>query len=192
MLNQRMTYTGVNAHHQNGVAECRIRELQELTRAALIHANKCWLQCIIAKLWPYALCMANLAYNHSPSMQNEHKYAPIKVFSETRVEVNLKHFHPFGCPVHILTSALQTSLSFHKWKEQSKIGIYLGQLPLRGKSVALVLDRTTGLVSSQFHVLFDHQFNTTKQEPLSSAWQDKAGFLLKPEKADSSKIQSVY
>jgi hypothetical protein len=52
-----------------------------------------------------------------------------------------------------------------------------------------VLDRTTGLVSPQFHVLFDNQFDTTKQEPLTSAWQDKAGFLLKPEKVDSSKTK---
>jgi hypothetical protein len=127
MLNQHMTYAGVNAHHQNGVAKHRIWELQELTRAALIHTNKRWPQCIIANLWPYALRMANLAYNHSSSMQNEHKYAPIQVFSKTRVEVNLKHFHPFGCPVYVLASALQTSAPYHKWKERSKIGIYLGQ-----------------------------------------------------------------
>jgi hypothetical protein len=191
MLNQRMTYAGVNAHHQNGVAKRRIQELQELTRAALIHANKRWPQCITANLWPYALRMANLTYNHSSSMQNEHKYAPIQVFSsKTKVEVNLKHFHPFGCPVYVLASALQMSTPYHKWKERSKIGIYLGQSPLHGKNVALVLDRTTGLVSPQFHVLFDDQFDTTKQEPaLTSAWQDKAGFLLKPEKVDSSKTK---
>jgi hypothetical protein len=189
MLNQRMTYAGVSAHHQNGVTECCIKELQELTRAALIHVNKHWPQCITANLWPYALRMANLAYNHSPSMQNEHKYAPIQVFSKTRVEVNLKHFHPFGCPVNVLASTLQTSSPFHKWKEWSKIGIYLGQLPLHGKNVTLVLDCTTGLVSPQFHVLFNDQFDTTKQEPLVPAWQDKAGFLIKPEKIDSSKTK---
>jgi hypothetical protein len=155
MLNQRMTYAGVNAHHQNGVAERRIRELQELTRAALIHATKRWPQCINANLWPYALRMANNAYNNSPSMQNEHRHTPLQVFSKTRVNMNIKHFHPFGCPVYVLTSTLQTSSPFHKWKERSKIGIYLGPSPLHGKNVALVLDRTTGLVSPQFHVLFD-------------------------------------
>ena len=29
---QPLTFAGVNAHHQNGIAERRIRELQELTR----------------------------------------------------------------------------------------------------------------------------------------------------------------
>ena len=36
--NQRLTFAGVNAHHQNGVAERRIRELQELARTMMIHA----------------------------------------------------------------------------------------------------------------------------------------------------------
>ena len=39
---QGMTYARVNAHHQNGVAERRIRELQERARSLLIHANARW------------------------------------------------------------------------------------------------------------------------------------------------------
>jgi hypothetical protein len=50
MLNQYMTYAGVNTHHQNGGAEHCIHELQELTRVALIHVTKYWLQCITANL----------------------------------------------------------------------------------------------------------------------------------------------
>ena len=37
---QTLTYAGVNAHHQNGIAERRIRTLQELARTMLIHASK--------------------------------------------------------------------------------------------------------------------------------------------------------
>ena len=40
---QNLTFAGVNAHHQNGIAEQRIHELQETTRAMLIHASKRWL-----------------------------------------------------------------------------------------------------------------------------------------------------
>ena len=36
---QRITYAGVGAHHQNGVAERRIRVLQDLTRTQLILAK---------------------------------------------------------------------------------------------------------------------------------------------------------
>jgi hypothetical protein len=34
---QRLTFAGVNAHHQNGVAKRKIRELQDMTRLCLIH-----------------------------------------------------------------------------------------------------------------------------------------------------------
>ena len=37
---QDLTFAGVNAHHQNGIAKRRIRKLQETTRAMLIHASK--------------------------------------------------------------------------------------------------------------------------------------------------------
>ena len=36
---QDLTYAGVNAHHQNGISERRICELQETTKAMLIHAS---------------------------------------------------------------------------------------------------------------------------------------------------------
>jgi len=52
---QRLTFCGVNAHFQNGVAERRIRELQDQARTMLIHANKRWPEAINVHLWPYAI-----------------------------------------------------------------------------------------------------------------------------------------
>ena len=52
---QPLTFAGVNAHHQNGIAKRRIRSLQEMTRAMLIHANKQWPDAITPNLWPYAM-----------------------------------------------------------------------------------------------------------------------------------------
>ena len=53
-----LTFTGVNTHHQNGIAEQRIRELQESTRAMLIHASKRCLGVVTIQLWPYTMQMA--------------------------------------------------------------------------------------------------------------------------------------
>ena len=39
-LQKGHTFTGVSAHHANGKAERRIRELQELAHAQLIHADQ--------------------------------------------------------------------------------------------------------------------------------------------------------
>ena len=43
---QTLTFCGVNAHFQNGVAKRRIRELQDHAHTMLIHANKRWLHAI--------------------------------------------------------------------------------------------------------------------------------------------------
>ena len=50
--NQTLSFAGVNAHHQNGVTERQIRDLQEMTRTMLIQAARQWPQCITANLWP--------------------------------------------------------------------------------------------------------------------------------------------
>jgi hypothetical protein len=57
----------VNAHHQSGVAERRIWELQELAQATLIHANSRWMDAVTVKLWPYTMHKANNVVNHTPS-----------------------------------------------------------------------------------------------------------------------------
>jgi hypothetical protein len=41
-MRQTMSYSGVGAHHENGVVEKRIRDLQDLTRTSLIHAATWW------------------------------------------------------------------------------------------------------------------------------------------------------
>ena len=44
---QPLMFAGVKAHHQNGITERRIRELQELTRMMLIFTNRRWLKMVI-------------------------------------------------------------------------------------------------------------------------------------------------
>ena len=67
---QTLTFAGVDAHHQNGMAERKIRELQEMARSMLIHASKRWDKTVTAALWPYAVRMATYALNETPSFQD--------------------------------------------------------------------------------------------------------------------------
>ena len=184
---QAMSFAGVNAHHLNGMAERRIKELQDMARTMLIHANSRWSQCITANLWPYAVRAASEAINNAPSMQHPKRKSPLQLFSKTEVLVNPKHYQPFGCPAFVLDNALQAQQPFHKWNQRSRVGIYLGHSPLHGKNVALILDRTTGLVSPQFHVKYDPQFHTVKQDYFDSHWQQKAG--LKGGRANANRAQ---
>lgn len=174
---QGLTFAGVNAHHQNGVAERRIRELQELARASLIHASHRWPDAVTANLWPYAIRMANDAINHTPSFQHKERRSPMELFAKTQVVSNPKHWKPFGCPVYVLENELQSGGPFHKWRHRSKMGVYVGRSPQHDRNVALVLSLETGLVSPQFHVTFDPSFQTVKDFKGKSKWQNKAGFV---------------
>ena len=40
--NQRVNFCGVNAHHQNSLAERNIRTISEMARAILLHASAHW------------------------------------------------------------------------------------------------------------------------------------------------------
>ena len=123
--------------------------------------------------------MANDAINESQSLQKKDGHSPFKIFSNTEVQPNTKHWIPFGCPVYMLDSALQSGRGIHKkWEYCSKFGIYLGRFPNHGRNVALMLDRTTGLVSPQYHLTFDPRFYTVKKDEFYTHWKNKAGFLI--------------
>ena len=64
---QTISYCGVNAHFQNGIAERRIRELQDQTRTMLLDAKSKWPSAITVHLWPFALRYANHCFNHVPT-----------------------------------------------------------------------------------------------------------------------------
>jgi hypothetical protein len=61
-----------------------------------------------------------------------------------------------------LDPSLQQGRKIPRWKPQSRAGVYLGLSPQHASSVPLVLSTTTGLVSPQFHVVYEVFFTTTK------------------------------
>jgi hypothetical protein len=63
---QRLTFCGVNAHFQNGIAEKAIRDLRESARKQLLHARQRWPAAIHLALWPYALRSAVSLHNTLP------------------------------------------------------------------------------------------------------------------------------
>ena len=187
--NQRMTYAGVNAHHENGIAEKRIRDLQDLARTMLLHASRRWPKAINAHLWPYALRMANDAINEAPSLRDSQRRTPNNIFANTEVQSNPKHWKPFGCPAYVLDSQLQAGKPSPKWSSRAHVGIYLGRSPQHSRNVALILDRTTGLVSPQYHVTFDSSFHTARQDQHDTTWQEKAGFVERNDPEPDGKQQ---
>jgi hypothetical protein len=159
----------------------------------LIHAKSKWPQEISANLWPYAMRMANEA-NVTPNMNDEHHCSPMELFANMRVASNPKHWQHFGCPVYVLDVKLQSGKPFHKWRQRSRLGIYLGQSPQHESSVGLVLNVHTGLTSPQFHIKLDTAFDTIPQvyegkTNHTSLWQLKAGFLTSEKTSRATKLK---
>jgi hypothetical protein len=191
---QGISFCGVNAHHQNGIAERRIRELQEQTRTILIHANRRWPDAISAHLWPYAIRMANELFNNSPTITGDNHQTPIERFSRSTVMPNIKQILPFGCPAYVLNNALQARQKIGKWEERARIGVHLGLSPNHARTVGLILNLSTGLVSPQFHVKYDPTFQTVMNpdEPIpKSQWQHLCGFTRPPPSTTSDQLTEV-
>jgi hypothetical protein len=103
---QTISFCGVNAHHQNGKAEKKIRDLQELTRTMILHAQQRWSDAINAYLWPFAMKMANDLSNRAPGIHTG--VSPLELFSQVEMSPRVKHSHTFGAPVYVLDNTLQT------------------------------------------------------------------------------------
>ncbi|MFN9979962.1 MAG: hypothetical protein ACK53Y_08625, partial [bacterium] len=57
----------MGAHHQNGIAEKRIGDLQRRATTSLLHAQRRWPDAINTHLWPYAIRCANETRNTCPT-----------------------------------------------------------------------------------------------------------------------------
>jgi hypothetical protein len=65
---QKLTFCGVNAHFQNGIAEQVIQDLSEKARKQLLHACQHWPQAVSMAPGPYVLCHAAYLDNVLPTL----------------------------------------------------------------------------------------------------------------------------
>jgi len=70
---QRLTFCGVNAHFQNGIAERAIRDISESARKKLLHAYPRWPAAVHFALWPYAVWNSVLLHNSLPVLEDKHQ-----------------------------------------------------------------------------------------------------------------------
>jgi hypothetical protein len=131
-----------------------------------------WPEIITEQLWPYVLQLAVDLHNNTPGPSG---LTPTEIFTGIKNRNRFPDFHPFGCPIFILDLSLQQCHKIPRWKTCSRVRVYLGFSPEHASSIPLVLSTTTGLVSPQFHVVFDNYFTTTdslKTNILPSNWSN--------------------
>ncbi|KAL7484859.1 hypothetical protein ACHAW6_010465, partial [Cyclotella cf. meneghiniana] len=87
---QTLTFCGINAHFQNGIAERAIRDLTEAAWKQLLHAKARWPKCIHLALWPYAMRCALHIYNTAPVLEDGTSRKTLPKWSpRARLGVNL-------------------------------------------------------------------------------------------------------
>ena len=86
---ETIKFCGVNTHHQNGLAEKIICDLQEQVIMFLLDAKARWPQAINTSLWPYAMRTACYVSNILPSSGSIK--SQLETFSEVAVSPSLKH-----------------------------------------------------------------------------------------------------
>ncbi len=157
---QRLTVSGVGAHHQNGVAERGIRTIVTKARSQLLHAQLRWPEQSPSDLWPMAMQHSEHLLNVIPSASLDGFSAEERFCQSLRSTDQLQELHVWGCPAYVLEPTLQDGRKLPKWQPRSRRGQFVGWSPLHSSKVALIRNLVTGRISPQFHVVFDDWFET--------------------------------
>jgi hypothetical protein len=170
---QKLKCCGTNAHHQNGVAERAIQTISNMARAMILHASLHWKYGCDSSLWPMAVTYATHIYNNTP----RNVVCPADIFTGSTIPLHrLLDYHVWGFPVYVLDPKMQAGKKLPRWEPQSKRGMFMGISMQHPSEVHMVLNLTTGSITTQFHVVFDDLFSTVssvdrEHEP-PDHWED--------------------
>ena len=173
---QKLTLSGVGAHHQNAMAERAIGTTVSMARTMMLHAKIRWPKGISTKLWPMAMKHAQFLHNHVPNHNNT---CPMDLVLKTVTPRHLlRNVHVWGSPCFVLDPKLQDGHKIPKFDPRSRQGVNLGWSPKHASNVPLILNLDSGHVSPQFHVVFDDWFTTvTTDEELTSEALESEGWI---------------
>ena len=161
LQDQTITFSGVGAHHQAGVAERAIQTVTHWARAMMMEQLLRWPDEFDPANWAFALEHAVYVWNHMPRARNG--LSPIELFTGTKTpsyDPALTNLRIWGCPAWTLDPKLQDGHKLPKFTARSRCGMYLGSSPKHSDSIGRILNLETGHVSPQFHVVYDEMFST--------------------------------
>ena len=171
---QTLDFSGVHAHHQNGVSERALRTVTQWARSLMLHSMLHWPDETDVTLWPMALEHAVYLWNYMPNAQSG--LAPIEIFTGTKLSSHdtILRARVWGCPVYVLDPTLAEGKKLPKWKPRSRLGKFVGYSSEHSTNVGRVLNLQTGHVSPQFHLVYDEHFSSVPALRLDSAQFDAA------------------
>ncbi len=125
LLNQKYSFGGVGAHHQNGIAEQNIKTVAQWARANMLHFAHHWPAQANVHFWSQVIDYALWVFNHLPNLVNG--LSPNKIWSSCCAPTEeFNRSHVFGCPVYVLDATLQDGHKIPKWAPRAHLGVFLG------------------------------------------------------------------
>ena len=112
------------------------------------------------------MTQANYFQNKTPLLSYNIDWYPFKLFIRTRLNVNVKHWIPFECQIHLLWPELcYINNIYHKGKQQPDLSMYLEQYPTHKRNIELYRNRERVLVSLKYHIKCDTYFHIMNSLP---------------------------
>ena len=149
----------MGAHAQNGVAERFIATVMKPVRTMMLHQALLWLEKFDMQLWPFALTHAAYLWNVIPN--GGHRITPIEIYTGTKMGNKIiRSEKTWGYSAYGLDPNLQDGKKLPKWDLLTRQGQYLGKSTKYASSIGLIKNLKTGFISPQFHVIYDHKFET--------------------------------
>ena len=128
----------------------------------MMHQLLHWPEQFDPALWPFALEHAVFIWNNMP--QRRSGLTPLELFTGMKQPTNgaILRLRVWGCPSYVLDPKLQDGKKLPKWSKRSCCGVYLGISPKHHTTVGRILNPETGLISPQYHVVYDELYSTVK------------------------------
>ena len=117
--NQTIDFSGVGAHHQNGVAEHAIGTVTRFARTMMLQQAILWPDAASLKLWPFAMDHAVYIWNNLP--KKDTRLSALEMLTQMKEQYyhSIVHSHVWGCPVYVLDPKLQDGKKLPKWDPQA-------------------------------------------------------------------------
>ena len=171
-VRQTQSFCGVNAHHQNGVTERKIRTIVSLACAMMFNAMIKWPSPVHLELWPRAINCAIEILNSTPRSSG---FTPKEIFGGTKGDRFFRNFHTFGSPDFVLDPSLQAGQKTPAWKPRSSPCVLIRKSKNLASNISLILDPHANCIKQQFHLVHDDEFQTvatTTNDSLPTNWRD--------------------
>jgi hypothetical protein len=176
---QSITICEVISHHQNGIAERKIKDLTFGAQTILLHTKQMLPEYISTILWPFALkCTEDWMNNLVHRADGRTPYQALTGLDPIKLDVS--NFHTFGWSCYVLDHYLQSGNSIvPKWEPQAQMGLYVGGSPSHAANVSMIFNPHTGHVSPQFHVVVTSILQLGDYKKETEEWEGRNEVMMK-------------